>query len=112
LASYGILQRRTLELSMRTAYVETLQKRLFVNGALNPIQRTYINNIFDVDLRVLRPTVELAITTADFDDGPGIQAAYAQGKRDGVRGWAPYTPPNAILRLAGNAHPVVNRSGG
>ncbi|MHB8214012.1 MAG: patatin-like phospholipase family protein [Vulcanimicrobiaceae bacterium] len=112
LASYGILQRRTLELSMRTAYVETLQKRLFVNGALNPIQRTYIDNIFDVDLRVLRPTVELAITTADFDDGPGIQAAYAQGKRDGVRGWAPYTPPKAILRLAGNAHPVVNRSGG
>ncbi len=93
LGSFNLLQRRVLDASLRAAYEATTLKRVFAGATLDADQRAYLDGVYDVDLGVLRPAIELPTQTGDFHDPAKLGAAYALGLADAARGWTPYTPP-------------------
>lgn len=91
-AAFGIAQNRVLEASLRSAYLDTEGKRLFGADALTSQQRAFLENVFDVDISLIRPDRELDVEVAGFDDADGIAKAYEQGRQAGLRGFTPYDP--------------------
>jgi predicted acylesterase/phospholipase RssA len=92
IAAFSIAQSRILDGSLRAAYLETAGKRLFGRAALSPQQQAFFQNIFDVELSLIRPQSELAVSVAGFDDARGIANAYDLGRRTGEGGFVPYDP--------------------
>jgi predicted acylesterase/phospholipase RssA len=95
-AAFSIAQNRVLEASLRSAYLETAGQRLFGSGALTTAQSAYFENVFDVELSLIRPDHELAVEVAGFDDADGIAKVYEQGRQAGLRGFAAYDPGTFI----------------
>ena len=92
IAAFSIAQSRILDGSLRAAYLETAGKRLFGNAGLSQQQKTFFQNVFDVELSLIRPQSELAVAVAGFDDTRGIASAYDLGRRAGESGFVPYDP--------------------
>lgn len=91
-AAFSIAQNRVLEASLRTAYLETRGKQLFGRNASTPEQQAFLDATFDVDLSLLRPSSELPVAVAGFDDAAGIAKTYELGRQAGLAGFSPYLP--------------------
>ena len=92
LGSFNLLQQRVLEASMKSAYTTTFEKRLLAQAHLEEQQRAYVDGLYDVDLRIVRPRVELPAGVGDFHDRAKIAASYACGVSDAATAWQPYEP--------------------
>jgi predicted acylesterase/phospholipase RssA len=99
LGSFNLLQRRVLEASLRSAYTTTQVKRTLATARVNAAQRTFLNGLYDVDLGILSPKVELAADLGDFQDQVKLQRNYDQGLADAATGWSPYKPPAFLERV-------------
>jgi predicted acylesterase/phospholipase RssA len=95
LGSFNLLQRHALDASLRSAYFETVGKRLFEKSATRSEQRAYLKSVFDVDLGIMRPATDLGTGYADFHHAAKLQASYQLGVQDARRGWSPYALPTA-----------------
>jgi hypothetical protein len=95
LGSFNLLQRHALDASLRSAYFETIGKRLFEQSATRSAQRAYLESVFDVDLGIIRPATDLGTGYADFHDAAKLRASYQLGVQDASRGWSPYALPTA-----------------
>jgi predicted acylesterase/phospholipase RssA len=96
--AFSIAQNRVLEASLRGAALETAGKRLFDNATtLTPEQKAFFENIFDVEIGLIRPDHELDVAVEGFDDGPNLQKTYELGVQAGLKGFQPYDP-SALLR--------------
>jgi predicted acylesterase/phospholipase RssA len=95
LGSFTLLQRHALDASLRSAYFETIGKRLFEQSVTRNEQRAYLKSVFDVDLGIIRPATDLGIGYADFHDAAKLHASYQLGVQDATRGWSPYALPTA-----------------
>ncbi|HEY3674840.1 MAG TPA: patatin-like phospholipase family protein [Candidatus Tumulicola sp.] len=98
-AVFGTMQRKILEVEMRTAYFQSLGKR-----ALERIPRTTISSVTGGDelldrfmrgvpatvLRYIRPKSVLEVSVIGFGDEVGIGKAYRTGWEDARRGFLPY----------------------
>jgi NTE family protein len=93
LGSFSLLQERVLDASMRGAYTSTQVKRLFSSASLGDSQRAFIDAVDDVDLRILRPSVDLPSGIGDFHDAATLATSYQLGLDDAANGWTPYEPP-------------------
>jgi predicted acylesterase/phospholipase RssA len=93
--AFGIAQSRAFESSLRAAYLATQGRRLFRLDATTPEQRKLLEEIFDVDLFVMRPANELPVEAGGFDDADGIGKAYELGRLDGLAGFRAYDPGGA-----------------
>ena len=94
--AFSIAQNRVLEASLRGAALETAGKRLFDNSSLTPEQKAFFENIFDVEIGLIRPAKELAVAVEGFDDGKGLQDTYELGVQAGLKGFQPYDPSSAL----------------
>jgi len=92
LGSFNLLQRRVLEASLRNAYTTTLVKRTLATAPVDPVQRAFLDGLYDVDLGILRPAAELPGDFADFQNQAKLQDAYDRGIADAAAGWSPYVP--------------------
>jgi predicted acylesterase/phospholipase RssA len=93
LGSFNLLQRRVLEASLRNAYTTTLVKRTLASARVDAAQRAFLDGLYDVDLGILRPTVELPGDLGDFQNQAKLMDAYDRGIADAAGGWSPYLPP-------------------
>jgi len=94
LGSFNLLQARVLDASLRNAAVATMYKRTFAGANVTPAQRAYLDAVYDVDLGIVRPSVDLPSGIGDFHDAAGLDASYQIGVADALRGWMPYSTPN------------------
>jgi NTE family protein len=94
LGSFNLLQARVLDASLRDAAEATTLKRMFAGSPVTPAQRAYLDDVYDVDLGILRPSVELPSGLGDFHNAAGLAASYDMGVAAAAQGWAPYVPPN------------------
>ena len=92
IAAFSIAQSRILDGSLRSAYLETAGKRLFGNASLTPQQQAFFQNVFDVEISLIRPSEELDVSIAGFRDAKGVGDAYELGRRAGEAGFVPYDP--------------------
>ncbi len=92
LGSFDLLQRRVLEASLRNAYTTTLVKRTLASAPVDPTQRAFLDGLYDVELGILRPSVELPGDLSDFQNQARLQDAYDRGIADAAAGWSPYVP--------------------
>jgi predicted acylesterase/phospholipase RssA len=95
--AFSIAQNRVLEASLRGAALETAGKRLFDSSTLTPEQRAFFENIFDVEIGLIRPDKELPVAVEGFDDAKGLQETYELGLQAGLKGFQPYDP-SVVLR--------------
>ncbi len=93
LGSFNLLQQRVLDASLRGAYAASVEKRMFAGAVLSTEQRAYLDTVYDVDLGILRPSVDLPGGIGDFHDAQKLGASYALGLADAATGWKPYEPP-------------------
>jgi predicted acylesterase/phospholipase RssA len=91
-AAFGIAQSRILDESLRSTYIETSAKRLFDRANLTAQQQTFFENVFDADVSIVRPSAQLAVSVAGFDDADGVAQAYDLGRAAGEAGFTPYAP--------------------
>jgi predicted acylesterase/phospholipase RssA len=96
LAAFAIAQNRLLETSLRSAYLETAGKRLFGDESLTEQQRAFFQNVFDVEIGLIRPSREITLEFDGFDDAPGIAATYEAGRIAGNSGFIPYDAGKAF----------------
>jgi hypothetical protein len=68
----------------------TVKKRLFANAAVNADQRGYLAGVYDVDLRIMRPAVDLPSGIGDFHAVASLDASYELGLADAAKGWIPH----------------------
>jgi NTE family protein len=92
LGSFNLLQARVLDASLRSAAEATTLKRMFAGSQVTPAQRAYLDDVYDVDLGILRPSIELPSGLGDFHDAAGLVASYQMGVTDAARGWTAYDP--------------------
>ena len=92
LGSFALLQRHVLESSLRAAYDTTLIKRTFATAHVDAAQRALLDGLYDVDLGILRPNVDLPGDIADFTDAQRLTALYDRGVTDAAAGWLAYVP--------------------
>jgi predicted acylesterase/phospholipase RssA len=97
LGSFNLLQARVLDASLRSAAAATSLKRMFAGSTLTPAQRAYLDGVYDVDLGILRPSVELPSGLGDFHNAPALAASYNLGVADAARGWAAYQAPTVAV---------------
>ena len=91
LSSLGIAQHRSIDLALRSAYVETnLKRELIKSGAL--IDAGLLNSIFDVNLYVLHPQSELPAKVGDFSNQAALDATFDMGYRAGRSEWSAFRP--------------------
>jgi predicted acylesterase/phospholipase RssA len=91
-AAFSIAQSRILEASLLDAYRSTRGKRLFKGVAVNAEQRAFLDETFDVELSLIRPSHELTVEVAGFHDAKAIAETYELGRQAGLAGFAPYVP--------------------
>jgi predicted acylesterase/phospholipase RssA len=89
----GIEANRMFDDSLRAAYDDTREKRLFANGSLSPAERAYESHVLDTELFYMRPRGELAVGFLEFDQQAKIDSAYSVGVEDIADGWIPYRQP-------------------
>jgi len=90
LGSFNLLQARVLDASLRSAADDTRLKRAFDGSAVTPAQRALLDEMYDVDLGILRPSVELPSGLGDFHDAARLDASYRLGVDDAAKGWSAY----------------------
>jgi predicted acylesterase/phospholipase RssA len=93
LGSFNLLQARVLDASLRSAAEATTLKRMFDGSPVTAAQRAYLDGVYDVDLGILRPAVELPSGIGDFHDAAALDASYRAGIADAAQGWADYESP-------------------
>lgn len=98
-SAYGTMQRKLLEVEMRTAYFQSMGSRAFrqiPRGQLDQITRgnpkavSYVESVPETDLRYIRPAKELPVSVAGFNDATGINESLRTGWLDIERGFTPY----------------------
>ncbi len=97
---FGTMQRKILEGEMRTAYFQSIGKRVL--SRLTEPERArstrgiellsnYMQSVPETDLRYIRPKETLPVSVIGFSDEVGIGKAYRTGWEDIVgRGFSPY----------------------
>ncbi len=95
--AFSIAQNRILDASLRGAHLETLGKRLFEKTAMTREQAAFFQDIFDVEISLIRPERELEVAVQGFDDAAGIRKTYDLGVVAGYKGFVPYDP-GVLLR--------------
>ena len=99
LGSFTLLQQRVLNASMREAYSSTMLKRLFASSTVTERQRAFLDTVYDVDLRLMRPSRDLPSGIGDFHDATKVAASYQLGQADADRGWLSYEPTEGFGAL-------------
>jgi NTE family protein len=94
LGSFNLLQARVLDASLRNAADATKIKRMFDGSPVTPAQRASLDAMYDVDLGIIRPSVELPSGIGDFHDAAGLAASYQLGVADAAKGWSAYEAPS------------------
>jgi predicted acylesterase/phospholipase RssA len=96
---FGTMQRKILEVEMRTAYFQSIGKRAFQR--LTPEARAratqgnsqlapFLESIPETDLWYIRPQEKLPLSVVGFNDEVGIGKAYRIGWEDRSRGFTQY----------------------
>jgi len=75
---------------------EVFGKKLFDSTTLSPEQKRFFENVFDVELSLIRPEHELEVSVPGFDDAEGIAKTYESGRQAGLKGFAPYDPGESL----------------
>jgi predicted acylesterase/phospholipase RssA len=98
-AVFGTMQRKILEVEMRTTYFQSIGKRALeriptesltsVIGGEAVIDQ-FMKGVPATDLRFIRPEKVLEVTVVGFGDEVGIGKAYRKGWEDAERGFSPY----------------------
>ncbi len=89
---FGAMQRRILDADIRSAYLETVGKRAFLQSVDARVRATAAN-LYDVDIFTMRPEKELPVAVIGFDDADGIFETYKLGFADAAHGFAPFQLP-------------------
>jgi predicted acylesterase/phospholipase RssA len=98
-SAYGTMQRKLLEVEMRTAYFQSLGGRVFrrlprteLNQATsgNDLAVKYVESVPETTLRYIRPVKELPVGVVGFNDATGINESLRIGWLDVARGFTPY----------------------
>ena len=104
--AYGTMQRKLLEVEMRTAYFQSVGRRALERltaadvGRVtrgNKLLANYVESVPQTELRYIRPTKTLPVTTVGFSDAAGIVASYRTGWEDVARGFSPYDWETFVL---------------
>jgi predicted acylesterase/phospholipase RssA len=98
-AVFGTMQRKILEVEMRTTYFQSIGKRALeripaanlahVIGGEELIDH-FMQGVPATDLRYIRPNKVLDVSVVGFGDEVGIGKAYRAGWEDAERGFTPY----------------------
>lgn len=101
--AFGAMQKRILEADLRAAYFETFGKRAILGmNEHDPNNRAsnghadsenlgrFVQSLYDVDIRTLRPQNELPVDVIGFDDERHLMETYLIGYADARRGFTPY----------------------
>jgi predicted acylesterase/phospholipase RssA len=98
-SAYGTMQRKLLEVEMRTAYFQSMGSRAFRHLPRRDLVQlthsnqqavSYVESVPDTDLRYMRPVKELPVSVAGFNDATGIDQTLQLGWLDAARGFTPY----------------------
>lgn len=104
--AYGTMQRKLIEVEMRTAYFQSIGRRALERLSAEELGRVtrgnkllthYVESVPHTELRYLRPTKTLPVGVAGFDDGAGIGEAYRAGWQDVAAGFTPYDWETFVL---------------
>jgi predicted acylesterase/phospholipase RssA len=103
--SFDTMQRRLMETSMRSAYVESfalralrqLPQQFSVDAArtagITLDQMLAVQNAFyETSLWAMRPSKVLPVSILGFQDGEALASTYARGVSDGIAGFKEFTP--------------------
>ncbi len=104
--AYGTMQRKLLEVEMRTAYFQSVGRRALDRLTATELGRVtrgnrllanYVESVPQTELRYIRPTKTLPVTTVGFSDAAGIVESYRTGWEDVARGFSPYDWETFVL---------------
>jgi len=104
--AYGTMQRKLIEVEMRTAYFQSMGRRALERLSATELARvteghrmlsSYVESVPHTDLRYLRPTKALPVGVAQFGDEAGIGEAYRIGWQDVAAGFTPYDWETFVL---------------
>ncbi|HEY1653724.1 MAG TPA: patatin-like phospholipase family protein [Candidatus Tumulicola sp.] len=95
---YGTMQRKILEVEMRSTYFQSIGKRAYAGRARqtsltsdeDALLDTFMKTVISTELRYIRPKKTLPVTVVGFNDEVGIGKAYRIGWEDASRDFTKY----------------------